>query len=93
MNYRTVVWRRLGFCALSALLPMACSPGSVEPRATADSVVHAQYAARGPHGAISGDEASRIAGIYAGQIGAPIHQDWSGNQGIGAPDPVAHARQ
>jgi hypothetical protein len=50
----------------------ACAPARlVQPSATSDSVMRAQYAARGSHGAMSGDEAGKIVRGYAEQIGKP----------------------
>jgi hypothetical protein len=59
--------------ACSAGLTLAaCAPARlVQPSATADSVMRAQYAAKGSHGAMSGDEAGKVMHGYVEQIGKP----------------------
>jgi hypothetical protein len=60
-------------CLASAFVALgltACAPAQLtQPSATADSVMRAQYAARGSHGAMTGDEAGKIMHGYVEQIG------------------------
>jgi hypothetical protein len=67
------------------LAPAACAPAPlVQPAATADSVLRAQYAARGPRGAMTGDEAGKIMHGYAAGIGRALAQKSSSTTDVGA---------
>jgi hypothetical protein len=63
------------FACGTGLTLAACAPARLaQPSATADSVMWAQYAARGSHGAMSGDEAGKVMHGYVEQIGKPALQ-------------------
>lgn len=53
------------------LLPLAACTAQPGPAAvSADDILQRQYAAREPHGAMSGTEADAITGAYAAKIGS-----------------------
>lgn len=67
------VWIALACGGVLALT--ACMPARLtQPSATSDSVMRAQYAAKGAHGAMSGDEAGKVMHGYVEQIGKPALQ-------------------
>jgi hypothetical protein len=59
MNRRGVI-----LCGLMSAGLGGCAADPVQPSPTADQVMAAQYRAQGERGAISGPEASAIAGAY-----------------------------
>jgi hypothetical protein len=56
---------------LLLLIPLAaCAAHPVPPSASVDDIMRRQYAADGPHGAMTGEEAGTIHDAYIAHIGA-----------------------